>query len=275
MLPLQPSRKAPARRPQKPKAVRHKPAGAKGSGPLVHASSGGGGGGGRKRKKPDAGADVGEQDAVPAPKAKPRARKQSQGAANEAGASRRPGRGRGRGRGGNLEPGEGVHGTSMGTPARGGRARGRADGRASTPGSPNPGTMANGCSSADAKTLSDLGSARSAGSDGCGSVEAQRAKRKSDGICQAREGHDGAAKGKGAAAAASPGTAKRFRGADNAPGGSASRRNRGELEYENQMLMAYQARTSPHVCLRSMRAAACTCQPGFGFGKQLLMQIIV
>ncbi|KAK9845720.1 hypothetical protein WJX81_000463 [Elliptochloris bilobata] len=95
VVPLKPSRKAPARRPHKPKAVRHKPAAARGSGPLVHASSGGGGSGkggnggkgsGGKREKPDAG-DAGEADAGAAQQRKPRARKQAAAGTGEEAAS--------------------------------------------------------------------------------------------------------------------------------------------------------------------------------------------
>lgn len=232
MLPLKPGRKEAARRPRSEKAVRHKPAAAKGSGPLVHASSGGpdpAGKRGGKRKKPDAdGAkargvpDADGEDAAP-PKRGRRARKEP-GEAAPAGDTPAHGRGRGRGRG-RVRGRSSVH------------ARGRE--AAASPSASAGGRAAGGPAAAAAAAAGPAGSdpvlVLSSSDDdgewdGAGAEQAAKPGK--------RKAPAEAGKGKGKAAAAAPGTAKRFHGGEAAPGGG--RRNRADLEFENQMLMAYQ-----------------------------------
>ena len=250
VLPLKPHRKVTARRPRtaQTKTVRHKPATAKGSGPLAHANSGGGGGGGGgassgkgcgsgskgrgrggkgrgKRKKPEAGDDGGREGPGVAPKDAPE----------------KTARWRGRGRGRKLSSAdrspECGGGAATTTPAAADAAAATAAARA-TSSRAAPKEVPSSAPKEAPKT--DSSSDDDSAWDGAGIEQAaggSRKKRKApteNGMGRARV--EGKGKGK---VAASPGTAKRFRGAEAALAAGGAR-NRGDLEFENQMLMAYQ-----------------------------------
>ena len=246
VLPLKPHRKVAARRPRtaQTKTVRHKPATAKGSGPLAHASSGGGGGSGGgagsgrgrgsgskgrgsggkgrgKRKKPEAGGDGGGDGPGVAPKDAPE----------------KTARWRGRGRGRKLSSADRSPdcggGAATTTPAA--TAADIAAARAaSSRAPPEEAPISAPKEAPKSESSSDDDSAW----DGAGIEQAaggSSKKRKAP-----TENRKGKARveGKGKVAA-SPGTAKRFRGAEAALAAGGAR-NRGDLEFENQMLMAYQ-----------------------------------